>query len=98
MKYLETILNFLTTLARIIFPRRKRPVTGDNLCPDPLPQPPQSPLPLERGNGNSPDSLRRNPLPPAHPKTSALEADWLGLSGYTLMLLGGTGYLLKYWL
>jgi len=88
MNVLETILNFLTTLARIIFPRRKQPVAGDNLCPDPLPLPPQPPLPVERRNGNNADSLRRNPLPP--------EADWLGLSGYTLMLLGGTGCLLKY--
>ena len=33
MNVLETILSFLTTLARIIFPRRKRPVAGDDLCP-----------------------------------------------------------------
>ena len=31
MNVLETILSFLTTLARIIFPRRKRPVAGDDL-------------------------------------------------------------------
>ena len=40
MNVLETILSFLTTLARIIFPRRKRPVAGDDLCPCPLPEPP----------------------------------------------------------
>ena len=66
MNVLETILSFLTTLARIIFPRRKRPVAGDDLCPCPLPEP---------------------PIPP--------EADWLGLSGYTLMLAGGIGSLYK---
>ncbi len=60
MNILETILNFITTLARVIFPRRKQPVAGDNLCPCPLP-----------------------------------EADWLGLSGYTLMLSGGIASLYK---
>ena len=48
MNVLETILSFLTTLARIIFPRRKRPVAGDDLCPYPLPEPPIPPLPVER--------------------------------------------------
>ena len=48
MNVLETILSFLTTLARIIFPRRKRPVAGDDLCPCPLPEPPIPPLPVER--------------------------------------------------
>ena len=71
MNVLETILSFLTTLARIIFPRRKRPVAGDDLCPCPLPEP---------------------PIPPLSPPS---EADWLGLSGYTLMLAGGIGSLYK---
>ena len=84
MNVLETILSFLTTLARIIFPRRKRPVAGDDLCPCPLPEPPIPPLPVERGNGSNPPSS----LP-------APEADWLGLSGYTLMLAGGIGSLYK---
>ena len=87
MNVLETILSFLTTLARIIFPRRKRPVAGDDLCPCPLPEPPIPPLPVERGNGS-------NPLSPP-PEAPHPEADWLGLSGYTLMLAGGIGSLYK---
>ena len=86
MNVLETILSFLTTLARIIFPRRKRPVAGDDLCPCPLPEPPIPPLPVERGNGSNPRRSRSSPPP---------EADWLGLSGYTLMLAGGIGSLYK---
>ena len=103
MNVLETILSFLTTLARIIFPRRKRPVAGDDLCPCPLPEPPIPPLPVERGNGSNPLHRERgngsNPrrsrsdsLPPLSPPP---EADWLGLSGYTLMLAGGIGSLYK---
>ena len=56
MNILETILNFITTLARVIFPRRKQPVAGDNLCPCPLPEPPIPTLPVEGGYGN--DSRR----------------------------------------
>ena len=84
MNVLETILSFLTTLARIIFPRRKRPVVGDDLCP--------CPLPVERGNGSNPRRSRSDSLPPLSPPP---EADWLGLSGYTLMLAGGIGSLYK---
>ena len=75
MNILETILNFITTLARVIFPRRKQPVAGDNLCPCPLPEPPIPTLPVEGGYGNDsrsrlarplrlhPDALRRNRQP-----------------------------------
>ena len=75
MNVLETILSFLTTLARIIFPRRKRPVAGDDLCPYPLPEPPIPPLPVERGNGSNPRRSRSDSLPPLSPPP---EADWLG--------------------
>ena len=92
MNVLETILSFLTTLARIIFPRRKRPVAGDDLCPCPLPEPPIPPLPVERGNGSNPRRSRSDSLPPLSPPP---EADWLGLSGYTLILAGGSGSLYK---
>lgn len=92
MNVLETILSFLTTLARIIFPRRKRPVAGDDLCPCPLPEPPIPPLPVERGNRSNPRRSRSDSLPPLSPPP---EADWLGLSGYTLMLAGGIGSLYK---
>lgn len=92
MNVLETILNILTTLARIIFPRRKRPVTGDDLCPCPLPHPSRPPLPVEGRNGSDAGSPGCDSLALAKKP----EADWLGLSGYTLMLAGGTGCVLKY--
>ena len=97
MNLLETILNFLTTLARIIFPRRKHPVAGDDLCPCPLPEPPIPPLPVEGRNGSNPRRSRSNSLPPLSPspETPHPEADWLGLSGYPLMLAGGLGSLYK---
>lgn len=106
MNVLETILDFLTTLARIIFPRRKRPVAGDDLCPCPLPEPPLPPLPVEGGNGSDArrsrsDTLTLAPSPESsHPPRTAShpEADWLGLSGYTLILLGGTGCFLKWFI
>ena len=94
MNVLETILSFLTTLARIIFPRRKRPVAGDDLCPCPLPEPPIPPLPVERGNGSNPRRSRSDSLPPLSPPP---EADWLGLSGYTLMLAEGSGVFIRCW-
>lgn len=39
MKYLETILRFLTGLARIIFPRKQKPAADDCPCPHPYPRP-----------------------------------------------------------
>ena len=39
MKTLETILAFLTSLARIIFPRRQKSAAGDCPCPHPYPRP-----------------------------------------------------------
>ena len=84
MNVLETILSFLTTLARIIFPRRKRPVAGDDLCPCPLPEPPIPPLPVERGNGSNPRRSRSDSLPPLSPPpaTPHPEADSPGLLGH----------------
>ena len=76
MNILETILNFITTLARVIFPRRKQPVAGDNLCPCPLPEPPIPTLPVEGGYGN--DS-RRSGSDTLAPLSRPLEADWLRL-------------------
>lgn len=75
MNLLETILNFLTTLARIIFPRRKHPVAGDDLCPSPLPEPPIPPLPVEGRNGSNPrrsqeqSSSLLSPAPDSPPRS-----------------------------
>lgn len=81
MNLLETIFSFLTTLARIIFPRLQTPVAGDDLCPCPLPEPPIPPLPVEGRNGSNPRRSRSDSLAPLSPPP---EADWLGISGYTL--------------
>ena len=107
MNVLETILNFLTDLARIIFPRKRKPAAGDCACPLPLPAPPEPPLPPYEGDGSDPDLHRgdslaltqgdwgsrrdgKNNLPPG--------ADWLGMSGYSLMLMGGVGCLYKWFI
>ena len=93
MNVLETILSFLTTLARIIFPRRKRPVAGDDLCPCPLPEPPIPPLPVERGNGSNPRRSRSDSLPPLSPPPEGPppEADGGGRSGDPRKQAGGLG-------
>lgn len=112
MNVLETILNFLTHLARIIFPRKQRPAAGDCPCPHPLPAPPEPPLPPDAGNGSDPDLHRGDSLaltqetilPPIKPHRRLPEtilppgADWLGLSGYSLMLMGGAGCVYKWFI
>ena len=62
MKYLETILAFLTQLARIIFPRKQKPAAGDCPCPDPMPAPPEPSLPSDAGDGSDPDLYRSDTL------------------------------------
>ena len=86
MNVLETILNFLTSLARIIFPRKRRSAVGDCPCPHPLPAPVELPLALAQGDWG----YRQKALPSG--------ADWLGISGYSLMLMGGAGCLYKWFI
>ena len=62
MNVLETILNFLTGLARIIFPRKRKPAAGDCPCTHPLPAPPEPPLPPDEGDGSDPDLYRGDTL------------------------------------
>ena len=63
MNVLETILNFLTSLARIIFPRKRKPAAGDCPCPHhPLPAPAEPPLPPDAGDGSNPDLYRSDTL------------------------------------
>lgn len=101
MNVLETILNFLTQLARIIFPRKRKPAAGDCPCPHPLPAPPEPPLPPDEGNGSDPDLYRGDTLALAQGDWGShknQEADWLGMSGYSLMLMGGVGCLYKWFI
>lgn len=99
MNYLEIILTFITTLARIIFPRRKRPVAGDHPCPAPLPCPDRPPLPPDEADGGDTGGTGSDALAPIRPVPASPakhpEADWLGISGYCLMVAGGAGCVLK---
>lgn len=88
MKLLETVLNFLLTLAQVIFPRKRKPSPNDRPCPSPLPRPP---LPLEGGNGSDLSLHRRDSLPPEEQP-----ADWLGISGYTLIVCSRVGSICKW--
>ena len=96
MKYLETILAFLTSLARIIFPRKQKPAAGDCPCPDPMPAPPESSLPSDAGDGSDPDLYRSDTL-------ALNQGDWgtkqrvepIDIAGYSLMAAGLIGGLYK---
>ena len=96
MKYLETILAFLTQLARIIFPRKQKPAAGDCPCPHPLPAPAEPPLPPDAGNGSDPDLHRGDTL-------ALNQGDWgtkqrvepIDIAGYSLMAGGLIGGLYK---
>ena len=101
MNVLETILNFLTSLARIIFPRKRKPAAGDCPCPHPLPAPAEPPLPPDAGDGSDPDLYRSDTLALAQGDWGShknRETDWLGMSGYSLMLMGGVGCLYKWFI
>ncbi|WP_293713931.1 hypothetical protein [uncultured Parabacteroides sp.] len=100
MNVLETILSFLTSLARIIFPRKRKPATGDCPCPDPYPRPfPDGDHPAvspDAANGSDPDSDRSDTL-------ALRQGDWgtssgiqpINIVGYCLMAAGGIGCLYK---
>lgn len=107
MNVLQTILSFLTQLAQIIFPRHKRLAAGDCPCPHPQPAPVEPPLPPDAGNGSDAglhrsDTLalaqgsHRHHYPPNYSRPA--ESDWLGLSGYSLMLIGGAGCLYRWFM
>ncbi|WP_455637922.1 hypothetical protein [Parabacteroides sp.] len=95
MNVLETILNFLTQLARIIFPHKQKPAAGNCPCPHPLPAPAEPSLPPDAGDGSYPDLHRGDSITLAQGDGGV---DWLGMSGYSLMLMGGIGCLYKWFL
>lgn len=100
MKYLETIFAFLTNLARIIFPRKRKPAAGDCPCPHPYPRPlPDGDHPtvsLDETNGSDLDCDRSDTL-------VLRQGDWgtkhrvepIDIAGYCLMATGGIGCLYK---
>lgn len=98
MNVLETILNFLTQLARIIFPRKRKPTAGDCPCPHPLPAPPEPPLPPDAGDGSDDDLHRGDSL-------AGYQGDWgdksargLYATGCCLMLTGAAGCIYKWFI
>ena len=100
MKYLETILTFLTQLARIIFPRKRKPAAGDCPCPHPLPAPTEPPLPPDAGDGSDPDLYRGDTLALAQGDwgSKPTPTNWPGISGYSLMLIGSAACVYKWFL
>lgn len=98
MKYLETILAFLTQLARIIFPRKQKSAAGDCPCPDPYPRSlPNGDHPLVSpggADGSDADSDRSDTL-------TLHQGDWgkyvepIDIAGYCLMAGGLIGGLYK---
>ena len=100
MNVLETILNFLTNLARIIFPRKRKPAAGDCPCPHPMPAPPEPSLPSDAGDGSDPDLYRGDTLALAQGDwgSKPTPTDWPGLSGYSLILIGSAACVYKWFL
>ena len=100
MNVLETILNFLTSLARIIFPRKRKPAAGDCPCPHPLPAPTEPPLPPDAGDGSDPDLYRGDTLALAQGDwgSKPTPTNWPGISGYSLMLIGSAACVYKWFL
>ena len=100
MNVLETILNFLTNLARIIFPRKRKPAASDCPCPHPMPAPPEPSLPSDAGDGSDPDLYRGDTLALAQGDwgSKPTPTDWPGLSGYSLMLIGSAACVYKWFL
>lgn len=100
MKYLELILRCLTVLLRVIFPQHP-PVPETTDATGAAPSPASPPLPPHAGDGGDASGDRRlaDALPPRRPPSSPPPpgADWLGISGYTLLIAGCAGCLLKYW-
>ena len=100
MNVLETILAFFTSLARIIFPRKRKPAAGDCPCPHPYPRPvPDGDHPAvspDGADGSDADSDRSDTL-------ALRQGDWglrsdiqpIDIAGYCLMAAGGIGCLYK---
>ena len=94
MKTLETILAFLTSLARIIFPRRQKSATGD--CPRPLPDGDHPTVSADGADRSDADNYRSDTL-------ALNQGDWgtkqrvepIDIAGYSLMAAGLIGGLYK---
>ena len=100
MKYLETILNFLASLARIIFPRKQKPTAGDCPCPHPYPRPlPDGDHPAvssDGTDGSDADSYRSDTLALNQgDRGTKQRVEPIDIAGYSLMAAGLIGGLYK---
>lgn len=101
MNYLETILHFLTTLARIIFPRKRKPAAGDCPCPNPYPGPlpngDHSAIPSPEADGSDAGSNRSDTLAldQGDRGASKQHVEPIDIAGYSLMTVGCIGCLYK---
>lgn len=101
MKYLETILNFLARLARIIFPGKRKPADDPCPCPHPFPRPlpdgDHAVVAPDESNGGDADSHRGDTL-------ALQQGDWgtkhkvepIDIAAYSLMAGGLAGSLYKF--
>lgn len=104
MKYFETILRFLTSLARIIFTRKQKPADGDCPCPDPFHALTSPSLTPDAGDGSDIDLYRSDSLALTQRDwggdwgaslTSKQHVEPINLAGYSLMAIGSLGCLYK---
>ena len=100
MKYLETILAFLTQLVRIIFPRKQKSAAGDCPCPDPYPRPlPDGDHPTVSADGadGSDTDLYRGNTPALYQgnRKTKQRVEPIDIAGYSLIAAGLIGGLYK---
>jgi len=93
MNILETIFNFLTSLARIIFPRRQKSAAGDCPCPHPYPRPlPDGDHPAvstDGADGSDADSYRSDTLALNQGnRRTKQRVEPIDIAGYSLMAAG----------
>ena len=100
MNVLETIFNFLTSLARIIFPRKQKTAAGDYPCPNPYPRPlsdgDHSTVSPDEADGSDANCDRSDTLA-LHQSDRGIKSDIepIDIAGYCLMAVGGIGCLYK---
>lgn len=97
MNVLETILNFLACLARIIFPRKQKPAAGDCPCPDPFPAPTSPSLPPDAGDGSDIDLHRSDSIALTQgDRERKQRIEPVEVAGLCLMTFGVMGSLYKW--
>lgn len=98
MKVLETILSFLTTVARILFRHKRKPAAGSKPCPgtDPLPAPDEPPRAPDAGNRSDDDLHRSDTLTDNQGHPGKINIRPTDITGCFLMIAGAGGCLYKW--